>query len=401
MNSMPDKLISRVPMRVLHLNSMLKGGGTDDQCVKLVAALAQLGQPVGICGPDGRDYSRVIRTLGVPFYPTPPEGLAKWRFILSAVQSIRREGAQIVHGHHGRDIWPTVLAARLSGVRPKIVLTRHMAKSPASWVSQRHLLSQCDALFAVSEFVAKVLREGHYEPESPEPERRARLPIVGDFSKIEVIYGGIDTERFRPLDATAQRAAWGLAPEHFAFAVMGAYDHPRGKGQREFLQAAAKIRAEAPNARFIIVGRGSLAETLRGDIARLGLADVASLPPYCHDMPAAMNAIDCLVHPATGTEAFGAVVLEAMACGKPVIASALDGIPEAFAAGGFGQLVKPESADELAAAMRAWAGRPALSPAESAALHRRVAEQFSVRAYAERVLAGYRRLLVLGAAFAV
>ena len=161
MNSMPDRTTSISSIRVLHLNSMLKGGGTDDQCVKLVAALAQLGQPVGICGPDGRDYSRVIRALGVPFYPTPPEGLAKWRFILSAVRSIRREGAQIVHGHHGRDIWPTVIAARLSGVRPKIVLTRHMAKSPASWVSQRHLLSQCDALFAVSEFVAKEIGRAH------------------------------------------------------------------------------------------------------------------------------------------------------------------------------------------------------------------------------------------------
>lgn len=388
-----DTALPGEALRVLHLNSMLKGGGTDDQCVKLAAALVKLGQAVGVCGPEGRDYSRVIKTLGVPFHTTPPEGLAKWRFVASCAKSLRRERAQIAHGHHGRDIWPTVLAARLSGVRPKIVLTRHMAKSPASWASRRFILGQCDALFAVSEFVAKVLREGHYEPESPEAERHSRPPILGDFSKLEVIYGGIDTERFRPLDATAQRSAWGLAPEHFAFAVVGGYDFPRGKGQREFLQAAAKIRAEAPNARFLIIGRGGMAETLRADIARLGLSEVASLPEYCHDMPLAMNAIDCLVHPAIGTEAFGAVVLEAMACGKPVIASALDGIPEAFAAGGHGQLVKPESVDELAAAMLAWAGRPALSPAEAAALHQRVAEQFSVMAFAGRVLEAYRRIL--------
>lgn len=391
MNATSDR--TSLPLRVVHLNSMLKGGGTDDQCVKLVAALVELGQTAAICGPDGRDYSRVIRALEVPFHPTPPEGLAKWRFILSAARSLRRERAQIAHGHHGRDLWPTLLAARLSGVRPQLVLTRHLAKSPASWASRRFILGQCDALFAVSEFVAKVLREGHYEPESPEAERHSRPPMLGDCSKIEVIYGGIDTERFRPLDAAAQRAAWGLAPEHFAFAVVGGYDFPRGKGQREFLEAAAKIRAQVPNARFLIVGRGGLAETLRGDISRLGLAGVASLPPYCHDMPLAMNAIDCLVHPAIGTEAFPGVVLEALACGKPVIASALDGIPEAFAAGGFGQLVKPESVDELAAAMRAWAARPALSPAECAALHRRVAERFSVRACAERVLVSYRRLL--------
>ena len=57
-----------------------------------------------------------------------------------ATSLIRRERIQIVHGHHGRDLWPTVLAARLSGVRPKVVLTRHLAKSPSSWFSRRFLL---------------------------------------------------------------------------------------------------------------------------------------------------------------------------------------------------------------------------------------------------------------------
>ena len=381
------------PLRIMHLNSMLKGGGTDDQCVKLAGELWKLGQSVWICGPDGREFSRIIRELGMPFHPTPPEGLAKCQFILSAARSIRRERVQIVHGHHGRDLWPTVLAAKLSGVRPKLILTRHLAKSPASWASRSYLLGQCDALFAVSQFVARVLREGHYEPDSPEAERHSRPPMLGDHSKIEVIHGGIDTGRFRPLDAAAQREAWGLSREHFAFAVVGGYDFPRGKCQREFLKAAAQIHVQVPQARFLVIGRGTLAETLRGDIERLGLGSAASLTPYCHDMPAAMNAIDCLVHPAIGTEAFPGVVLEALACGKPVIASALDGIPEAFAAGGHGQLVKPESVDELASAMRVWAGRPALSLAECVALHRRVAERFSVQACAERVLASYRRLL--------
>ena len=64
-----------------------------------------------------------------------------------------------------------------------------------------------------------------------------------------------------------------------------------------------------------------------------------------------MNALDCLVHPQVGTEAFGAVLLEAFACGKPVIASALDGITEAFAAGQQGRLVQPEKVKELAAAL--------------------------------------------------
>jgi hypothetical protein len=79
------------------------------------------------------------------FFDTGPSGEPSWQFILRAARFIRREKIQIVHGHHGRDIWPAIFAARLAGTKPKLVLTRHMAKSPGSWASRRFLLGQCDA----------------------------------------------------------------------------------------------------------------------------------------------------------------------------------------------------------------------------------------------------------------
>ena len=379
--------------RVAHLNSLLTGGGTDDQSIKLAAGLLALGYQTWMAGPDGREFSKIIRQQNLPFQVTPPEGPGKLRFIFSVAQLLRHQRIQIVHGHHGRDLWPTILAARLSGVRPKIVLTRHLAKSPSSWFSRHFLLRNCDALIAVSGFVAKVLREGVYEPNSPEPERRSRPPLCGDHSKIQVIYGGIDTERFRPFAAGAQRQEWGLAPDNFAFAVVGGYDRPRGKGQREFLKAAARMADQVPRARFLMVGRGNLREVLEADIAALGLKDKAQLTPYCRDMPAAMNAIDCLVHPQIGTEAFPGVVLEAFACGKPVIASALDGIPEAFAAGQFGRLVRPEDIDGLAAALVEQSKDTTASNAQREELHRRVGERFSVQTMVKNVANLYRTLV--------
>jgi glycosyltransferase involved in cell wall biosynthesis len=381
------------PLRILHLNSLLKGGGTDDHCVKLVHGLRQLDAEVLLAGPDGREFSRVARELGAPFHPLPPEGPLKFRFMFHAAKLIRRGRFQIVHGHHGRDLWPTILASRLSGVRPKVVLTRHLAKSPSSWFSRRFLLGQCDAFVAVSHFVARVLREGVYEPQSPEPERRSRPPLLGDISKIRVIHGGIDTGRFRPFDSAAQRAEWGLAPDHFAFALVGSYDRPRGKGQREFLEAAARIHRQVPSARFLIVGRGNLAEQLQTDIRRLGLEEKARLTPYCQDMPAAMNALDCLVHSQIGTEAFGLVLLEAFACGKPVIASALDGIPEAFAVADYGCLVPPEAIGPLADAMISRAAQPPLDLVHRAQIHARVEREFSLLATAQRVRELYEALM--------
>lgn len=390
---MPEKPDNpAAPLRVLHLNSLLTGGGTDDQCVKLARALRQLGQRVWVAGPEGREFSKIVRELGVPFLPTGPEGPLKIRFISNVAKFIRREKIQIMHGHHGRDIWPTITIARLSGVKPKVVLTRHMAKSPSSWLSRNFLLGQCDALIAVSRFTEKVLREGAYEPDSPEAERHSRPPLKGDYSKIHVLYGGIDTARFCPFDASQRRTELGLKPGDYAFAVAGGYSLPRGKGQREFLAAAARVQGKIPAARFLIIGRGNMADILKADIERLGLTGKAWLTPYFTDMPAVMNAIDCLVHPQIGTEALGLVVCEAHACGKPVIASALDGIPEAFSAGNYGRLVKPESVEELVAAMEEWANRPALSAPECEALHEKVSAQFSIDAYGKRMLEFYRRI---------
>jgi glycosyltransferase involved in cell wall biosynthesis len=247
-------------------------------------------------------------------------------------------------------------------------------------------------VIAVSDFVAKVLREGVDEPHSPVEERRSRPPMRGDHSKIRVIHNGIDTDRFRPTEDRSQREQWGVLPNQLVFAVIGGYDLPRGKGQREFLRAAAAVQSRLPQGRFLIIGRGNLKETLEKDILDLGLTGKAWLTPYCFDMPGAMNATDCLVHPQVGTEALGGVVLEAFACGKPVIASNLDGIPEGFALGGYGALVPAEDVDALARAMLEQAQRPALGMAEREALHRRLAAQCSVAENARKVLRLYQEI---------
>ena len=379
------------PLRVLQLNSLLTGGGTDDQCVKLAAGLQQQGQEVWLAGPAGREFETAVKSSGVSFVDTGATS-SKLHFILRAARCMRKERIQVVHGHHGRDIWPAIFAARMSGTKPLLVLSRHLAKSPGSWASRQFLLGRCDALIAVSDFVAKVLREGVYEPDSPEAERRVRPPMRGDYSKIHVIYGGIDTAKFAPANAEEMSRELGLQPTDYAFAVAGGFDLPRGKGQREFLAAAARISREIPRARFLIIGRGNMEEILKADIQRLGLTGKAWLTGQKRDMPRIINAIDCLVHPQIGTEALGLVVCEAHACGKPVIASALDGIPEAFAAGACGKLVPRENIEALAQAMAAQVKTPAPDAAQARAMHARVEQAFSLERQARDVLELYRSL---------
>jgi glycosyltransferase involved in cell wall biosynthesis len=91
--------------------------------------------------------------------------------------------------------------------------------------------------------------------------------------------------------------------------------------------------------------------SLRRRIAELVLEGVATRAPFTHVVSAVMSALDVLVHPALGTDAAPLVVWEALASGRPVIASRLDGIPEAFEEGRHGLLVPPGDIAALAAAM--------------------------------------------------
>jgi len=136
-------------LRIVHLNSLLLGGGTDDRSVRIAHGLMKSGHQVWMAGPAGREFSTIAKDLGLAFEALPTSRL-KLPQLLALAHFMRREKVQIIHARHGRDYWPAIMAARLSGIRPKVVLSRHLAKSPGSWASRHFLLRNCDALVAVS-----------------------------------------------------------------------------------------------------------------------------------------------------------------------------------------------------------------------------------------------------------
>jgi len=377
--------------RVLQLNSRLRGGGTDNQCLALSQGLAKRGWRVEIAGPADAPLSPEAAKLGLHELP---------RFrplqILSLARLLRVVRPRILHAHHGDDYWTALLAARLVQPRPLVVFTRHLAKSPRSPLSRNHLFSNADAVIAVSGFVAQVLQRGHDDPASPVPERHHRHSCRIDPNKLHVIHTGIDTTVFRlmePSFTTAARRKLGLKDKETAFGVVGGFDLPVGKGQRIFLRAAKEVITRLPQARFLLAGKGSLESTLLEDIQHLGLGDRARLIGQQDDPVSLHHALDLLVHPQIATEAFPSVILEAHACGRPVIASELDGIPEAWKIGGVGQLMSAGDPHLLARAMIQQAERPTPGEPERAEMHARVEVQASLPIQAKKVEDLYRRLM--------
>lgn len=193
--------------------------------------------------------------------------------------------------------------------------------------------------------------------------RLIELGVAGD--RIRVLRNGVDLDLFAPRDRQASRRQLDVIPGGPVLASVG-WLIPR-KGHDLAIRAAALL----PDVRLLIVGEGPEGANLRRLAQRMGVADrvqfLGSMPK--ERLVVVYNAADVLVL-ASSREGLPNVLLEALACGTPVVATAVWGTPEIVAPPVAGRLVEERSAEALGRAIRDLLANP---PARAA-----------VRAYAER-----------------
>jgi len=215
----------------------------------------------------------------------------------------------------------------------------------------------------------------------------ARRTVAAQFpGSYEVVPNGIDIDRFR----TPARTPASFASERQHVLFVGRLE-PR-KGVDHLIRAMRRVQERLPAARLLIAGEGPdrgqlelLARSVGTDAAFAGAVDDDSLPGY-------FQASDVVCSPALGGESFGLVLLEAMACGKAVVASRIDGYAALTGETDCARLVPPGDADALAAALIDLldddAGRQALGARGAAR-----AEAFDWGAIARRLESIYYNLL--------
>jgi glycosyltransferase involved in cell wall biosynthesis len=205
----------------------------------------------------------------------------------------------------------------------------------------KHILARAGKVLATSWDYARASRLS--ELMQIRPEAVAELP------------NGVDAQRFHPdVDGDGLRARHGLKRTDRVVLFVGALDRAHYfKGVGVLLQALD--HRPDKGVRLLVVGDGNLRSTYQQQAVRLGLGDRVI---FCgrvpdEELPAHYALCDLLVLPSTTMgEAFGVVLLEAMACGKPVIASDLPGVRSVVSDGEDGLLVKPGDVDDLAEKMR-------------------------------------------------
>ena len=217
----------------------------------------------------------------------------------------------------------------------------------------------------------------------------AREGVVAD--RASVIPNGIDLSGWQALpDRKAARAELDLAPEA---PVIGTIGRLHGQKGHEFLlAAAAKVIAEVPDATFLIAGYGPLRERLEARAAELGVSSSVRFLGYRKDVQRILSALDVFVLPSLW-EGMSNAILEAMAAGKPVVATAVDGNLDQVIDGETGLLVPPADAGVLANALIDLIGDRQKARDMGERGRERVERDFPIRAMTAAYLDLYEKLL--------
>ena len=209
------------------------------------------------------------------------------------------------------------------------------------------------------------------------------LSIGYENKNIKVIPNGIDTERFKysPNKRMSQRNYWNLTDHSPLIGVVARIDFV--KDHLSFIKAASRVLNDHPNTRFVCVGDGNpeLLMSLKDESIQLGLSDKLIWAGHSNNPVADYSALDILVLPSM-TEGFPNVIVEAMACGLPVVATNVGDCRQIV--GDCGWIVPPKNPEALAATIsEAIYALPTWSAERS---RKRIQENFSVDAMVDQTL---------------
>lgn len=368
-----------MPRTVAHFLDSDTMGGCEQVLLSLLAGLdRRLWRPI-VFYRESSGIAPLLQSLTllrVPFFPVPQ---ISRRNLFSGLRrfglELHRAKVDIFHVHLN---WALacrheLMAARLIRVKG-IVATSHLCSNlsevPFGGLKQYLQDLTIDRYIAVSDNVAEWLC------------RNLRVAR----SKVRVVRNGVSVEMYRELKNAAVKptlTANGRRPIIFTSARLH-----EGKGHIYLLQAAKLI----PEALFVFAGDGPERTRLEEYAKQIGVEGQALFLGHRNDVPQLLAACDMFVLPSL-YEALGLSILEAMAAGKPVVATAVGGIKESVIDGVTGLLVPPRDPKSLADAIRRLLCDKALATSIADAGRARAVELFSSEAMAQAVTGVYDELI--------
>lgn len=287
----------------------------------------------------------------------------------------RERRPDILHTHNTTAFIDGLIGARLAGGVPVKIHTDHCKNYPIEWrwtLAENVASRMVDQVIAVSHHTRQELM--HYEKIAE--------------NKVSVIHNGISPRLTRNVQIAELRRELGLDPTHIVLGTIGRLE-PQ-KGLDLLLNAIPRVARECPAARFLIVGGGSLEQELKSQAAALGITDRVIFSGWRADAIDLMQLLDAFVT-TSNFEGLPMVLLEAMALGKPLIGTAVGGIPEVVEHGVNGLLITERNPDLVADALLTVARDEVCRTRLGQNSRARHAERFTAQAMAAAYQAVYER----------
>jgi glycosyltransferase involved in cell wall biosynthesis len=361
---------------VLHVINGEHYSGAERVQDLLARQLPRLGFHVGFACIKPHRFPGARESKDAPLLELPMRGRLDWSVAEQLAALIQRENYKIVHAHTPR----SALVSRIAAKRAGVPLVYHV-HSPAGRDSTRRIANWTNA---IAEWVA--VRDA------------ARLIAVSPSLRHHMIRRGFRADRVVcvPNGVPCLNDAPNRCPPRGAWTIGAiALFRPR-KGIELLLDTLALLRSKGAAVRLRAVGGFESAEyesAIHCRAERLGLGDAIDWVGFTRDVARELAKIDLFVLPSLFGEGLPMVVLEAMAAGIPVIATRVEGVPEAVIHRQTGLLVEPGRTSQLAAAIEEFTSGNVDYAALATAARQRHAERFSDVAMAEGVAAVYQGVL--------
>ena len=385
-----------------------ESGGVERACGELAAALVSKGVRVSVLARavKGRPSREEIDGIAIHRYPwarkpTAAVYLSHFLFGLREFSRIKKnDPPDLVHAHLSLSSQGPLFALRRSPI--PLVASFH-----GPWHKEfsieaedlfqtrgalygRYLNAQMDVQKTLQKRTLRLARRIVFHSEFSRGQILEMAPWAEP--KLTKIPGGVNTRTFFPGDGEKAKRKFGLSPDQPT--LFTARRLVKRMGIDILLEAMARLEKTGVNAKLLVAGKGPLRKELEGTVVKLGLSGAVRFIGFVPDKDLAdlYRACDLFVIPTRGQENFGLPVLEATACGCPVVATPAGSLPEVMALAGSPYVCKKADAESLADTIgRALAESPKGTARQKEAA-RAVARDLSWEKIAQRHLDHYAKV---------
>jgi lipopolysaccharide heptosyltransferase II len=358
-------------MNILQILPELRVGGVETGTVDLAKYAVKLGHKVVVVS-NGGELVKDLEAGGAVHYCLPVHKKSIFHMVKMVphlIEIIKKEKVDIVHARSRIPAWIAYFACRRT--RTVFITTCH-------GYYKKHLLSY------VMGWAKRVIV----------PSNVIGRHMIDDFgvphSRIRLIPRSVDLEKFKyiPFDKKKNK--------EFNVGIIGRITPL--KGHLYFIKAMARVMRSVPNLKVWIVGdapvsKAAYKEQLQVLVKRTGLWNSTEFLGTQKNIPEILKHLDLLVLSTTTHEAFGRVVIEAQACGVPVVATSVGGVVDIIDDGKTGLLVPPADPAHMAEAVLKIHNDTALARALSEAAYQKVKEKYDVKHMVEETLGVYKEAL--------